>query len=51
MTVRGNSPVAQQVKNLTLSLQWLGVIAEVQVHSLAQELPHATGVAKKKKRG
>ena len=35
------SPVAQQVKDLALSLGLLG--------SLAWELPHTTGMAKKKK--
>ena len=32
-----------------LSLQWLRVADVAQVQSLAQELPHALGVARKKK--
>ena len=43
-----SSIVAQWVKDLALSLLWLIDIAVVQVQSLVQELPHATGVAKKK---
>ena len=44
----GSSLVAQWFKDLALSLAW--VAAVVQVISLAQELPHAMGVAKKKKK-
>ena len=36
--------MAQQLKDLALSLQWLGS-AMVQVQSLAEELPYAMGVA------
>ena len=35
------------VKDLALSLLWLGVTAVGGVQSLAQEYRHATGVAKK----
>ena len=38
--------MAQQVRDLALSLQWQ-VAAIAWVRSLAQELPHAVGVAKK----
>ena len=41
--------MAQQVKDLALPLQWLGVIAVAQFQPLAWELPHAKVVAKKKK--
>ena len=40
--------MAQCVKDPTLSLQWLGSLLW-QVQSLAWELPHFVGVAKKKK--
>ena len=43
-----SSPVAQGVKDLALSPQWLTAI--VWVWFLAPELPHATGAAKKKRR-
>ena len=39
--------MAQQVKDLALSLQVAQVAAVVWVRSLALKLPHATGVAKK----
>ena len=42
-----SSLVAQWVKDLALSLQWLGVAAVVQVQFLAQEFPCAVGMAKK----
>ena len=38
--------MAQEVKNLALSLQQLGVVAMAQVQSLAWELPRAAGMAK-----
>ena len=38
--------MAQQVKDQALSLLWLWLLAP----SLAWELPHATGVAKKRKK-
>ena len=38
--------MVQQVKDLELSMRHLGSL----VHSLAQELPHAMGIAKKKKK-
>ena len=41
-----SSPVAHSVKDLVLSLQWLGVAALAGGSSLAQELPYATGMAK-----
>lgn len=41
-----NSLVAEQVKDLMLSLLWLVVTAVVRVQSQAWELPHAIGVAK-----
>ena len=40
--------MAQWVKDMTLSLLWLGVPAVVQVQSLALKLLHAMGTAKKK---
>ena len=40
--------MTQQVKDLASSLQWLGSVAVAWVQSLAQELLHAMGVAKKK---
>ena len=40
--------MAQQFKDLALSLQQLGIAAMEQVRSLAQELLHAIGMAKKK---
>ena len=42
--------MAQWVENPALSLQRPGLAAAVWVQSLAQELPHAVGVAKKKKK-
>ena len=42
--------MAQRVRNLALSLQQLGSTALAQVQSLAQELPHATVAAEKKKK-
>ena len=42
--------MAQWVKDPVLSLQQLGPTAVVGVQSLAQELLHITGVAKKKKK-
>ena len=41
--------MAQQVKDLALSLQWLGSLLW-QVQSLTQELPHALDAEKKKER-
>ena len=41
--------MAQWVKDLILSLQWLGSLLWG-VRSLAQELPHATGMAERKVR-
>ena len=35
------------VEDPALSLEWLGITAVMQVRSLAQELPHAAGMAKK----
>ena len=40
--------MAQWVKDLVVSLRWLGFL--VQVQSLAWELPHAMSVAKIKKK-
>ena len=40
--------MAQQVQDLVLSLLWLGSLAGVQ--SLAQEIPHAMSIAKKRKK-
>ena len=40
--------MAQQVQDLVLSLLWLGSLAGI--HSLAQELPHAMSIAKKRKK-
>ena len=45
-----NSLVAQQVKDLVLSPREAQVTAMAQVQSLARKLPHATGVAGKKKK-
>ena len=42
--------MAQQVKDLGIVPAVVQVTAVVQVRSLAQELSHAVGVAKKKKR-
>ena len=39
--------VVQWVKDLALSLLWLWLSAVAWVRSLAQELPHAVGTAKK----
>lgn len=41
--------VVHQVKDLALSLLWLGVAAVVYVQSLGWELLHAIGTAKNKK--
>jgi len=40
--------VAQQAKDLALSLVWFGLTVVVKVQSLAWELPHAVGVAQKR---
>ena len=40
--------MAQWVKDQALSLLWRGLLLWL-VQSLAQELPHATGIAKKRK--
>ena len=45
----GSSLVARHVKDLALSLLWLGVAAVVYVQSLGWELLHAIGTAKNKK--
>ena len=45
-----SSLVMQWVKDLVLSSQCLGSPALVWVQSLAWELPHAMGVAKKEKK-
>ena len=42
--------MAQSIKDLALSLLWLLLIAMAWVQSLAQELTHAMGMAKKKKK-
>ena len=42
--------MAQWVEGLALSLLWLWVQLVVQIQSLAWEPPHATGMAKKKKK-
>ena len=42
--------MAQQVKDLTLSTAVAQVASMVPVRSLARELPHAMGVAKKEKK-
>ena len=42
--------MAQWVKDLALSLAVALVTAVVQVQCLARELPHAVGIAKKKKK-
>ena len=43
--------MVHQVKDLALSLQQLGLLtAMARVRSLTQELPHAVGEAKKKKK-
>ena len=47
---KGSSLVVQQVKNLVLSLQWLGVTAVAEVQSLAWEFPQALGGAKRKRK-
>ena len=39
----------QQVKDLALSLQWVGSLPWAQIQSLAWELPHAVGMAKQNK--
>ena len=44
-----SSPVAHSVKDLVLSLQWLGVAALAGGSSLAQELPYATSMTLKGK--
>ena len=41
--------MVQPVKDLALSLQWLRVLPVVLVQSLARELPHDVGEAKKRK--
>ena len=41
--------MVQQVKDLALSTAAAQITAVVQVQSLAQDLPHAEGMAKKKK--
>ena len=45
-----SSLLAQWVKGLVLSLLWLGSLLWPGFDSLAQELLHATGVAKKEKK-
>ena len=45
----GSSLVAQQGKDLVLSLLWLGSLLWHRFNSLAQELPHAALTAKEKK--
>ena len=45
-----SSMVSQWVKDLALSVLWLGSLPVTRVRSLAWELPHATGAAKKKKK-
>ena len=40
----------QRVKDPTLSSQWLGLAAVVQVQSLTQELPHTASVPPPKKK-
>ena len=47
---RGSSLVAQWVKDLAFVTAMAWVTAMAQVQSLAQELPHATDMAKKKKK-
>ena len=42
--------MAPQVKDLALSLRWLGLLLVGRVWSLAWEFPHVMGVAKKKKK-
>ena len=42
--------MAQGVKDLVLSLLWLGSLLWHAFNLLAQELPHATGAAKRRKR-
>lgn len=42
--------MAQQAKDPSLSLPWLGFTAVAWVHFLAQELPHAIGMSKKRER-
>ena len=42
-----SSLVAQQVKDLSLSLPWLGSLV-AQVQSLARKLPHMTEASKRK---
>ena len=41
-------PVVQQVEDLALSMQWFRSLLWHRFDSLAQELPHAAGAAKKK---
>lgn len=48
--MNGSSLVAQQMKDLELLLLWLRVTAEGWFQSLAQELLHVGGVAKKRKK-
>ena len=42
--------MAQWFKDLVLSLLWFVVAAMVRAQSLAWDIPHATGVDKKKKK-
>ena len=44
----GSSLVAQQVKDVALSLQWLGLMLWSRFGLWSGELTHATGAAKKK---
>ena len=41
--------MVQQSKDLVLSLQWLGLLLWLGFDPWTWELPHATGMAKKKK--
>ena len=45
-----SSLVAQQVKDLVFSLLWLGLLLWHKFSPWVWELPHASGVAKKKKK-